>query len=456
MKSGEVKDGPRVLFCRWSKPNSRSANSLPLSLRCQVPGAAGVAVVVFLLGLQGPVVVVVLVGHAAIATPGARHRRHVAAEQAAEAGARGVAEVASALRVQPVADVVAVRVAVHETALVGPDRLALLDLQAEQAFEFARRAAADQLQALVVAAAALGGAGAQVDVDAIEFLLQDDIDHPGDGIRAVDRRGAAAEDLDAVDHDRRDVRQVGEVHRAAIGGRVVGDAPAVDQHQRVVGAEIAQVEGVGRRLPGVAVVLALGHAGVLGLRLQGLEDVAVATVLDFLAADHRDRRRPFLLGAGNPRAGHHHPLQGLLRFRRQRLHLRRRYGRAQRRGGNHRAALGTAELQAATAQGLFQGLVDTQRTAHRRRLPAAHQRLLEGDQQAALSRDAQQHLVQRAGGDVEGERLGGGRGRLRTCLRRRGVGRREQRGQGQAGRQACGWSMVRHRSVPPENMVSRG
>ena len=57
--------------------------------------------------------------------------------------------------------------------------------------------------------------------------------------------------------DARDVRDVGEIAVAAVGLRIVGDAPAVDQHQRVIRTEPAQIDRLcaGREAVGDLVVV---------------------------------------------------------------------------------------------------------------------------------------------------------------------------------------------------------
>ena len=129
--------------------------------------------------------------------------------------------------------------------------------------QLVERVAADQLQPAVAAAAVLCHARFDVDVDALCMVLQNDVHHAGDGIRAVDRRGAAFQNLDAIDCRGRDVGQVHEIHRAVVSDRVIRDAPAIDQDEGMVGAEPPQADRVGRRCEGIAEVRALGETGVL-------------------------------------------------------------------------------------------------------------------------------------------------------------------------------------------------
>ncbi len=79
-------------------------------------------------------------------------------------------------------------------------------------------------------------------------LLEDEIHHAGDGVGAVLGRGAVTQHLDAIDGARRDRVQVhaagarpGTVGEGVDQGRLVPPL-AVDQHQRVVGAQTPQRE----------------------------------------------------------------------------------------------------------------------------------------------------------------------------------------------------------------------
>ena len=94
----------------------------------------------------------------------------------------------------------------------------------------------------VVGVRTVGRAVLRLDGNAVEVLLGDEVDHPGHGVRAVDRRRTACHRVDACD------RRLGDgvhVHRA--GARRAGDmAAAVDQHQGAAGAQITQVQ---RRQP---------------------------------------------------------------------------------------------------------------------------------------------------------------------------------------------------------------
>jgi hypothetical protein len=67
-------------------------------------------------------------------------------------------------------------------------------------------------------------------VEAGEFLARDEVDHATGSVRAVNDRRAVFQNLGAGKRDRRNV------------GRVDVHTPAIQQHQRLVGAQAAQVE----------------------------------------------------------------------------------------------------------------------------------------------------------------------------------------------------------------------
>src|SRR6185437_15303053 len=113
----------------------------------------------------------------------------------------------------------------------------------------------------------------------------DEVDDAGDSVRAVHRGGAAAEDFHALDQRGRDVGDVGEVAVAAVGLGVVGDAPAVHQHQRVVGTKPAQVHRLraGRETVGVLIVVECTQ--VLGQGRHEVRHIREAAPLDVLCGD---------------------------------------------------------------------------------------------------------------------------------------------------------------------------
>ena len=88
--------------------------------------------------------------------------------------------------------------------------------------------------------AARGHTGFKTGGNALNLPLGDKVDHAGDRVGAVGRRGAVTQHFDAVDDVVGNGVQVDEVAHAVIGKRVVGGAQAVEQHQRRVGRQAAQ------------------------------------------------------------------------------------------------------------------------------------------------------------------------------------------------------------------------
>src|SRR5690606_10237658 len=118
-----------------------------------------------------------------------------------------------------------------------------------------------------------------------EVLAGDDVDHAGHRIGAIDRGGAVLQDFDALDDDRRDGGDV------LIAGRADAQALAVDQHQRALWAEVAQVDVlaarflVGGQWRGAAERRAAGGGNVL----QDVGNRAEALVFNFRAGNGQDR-----------------------------------------------------------------------------------------------------------------------------------------------------------------------
>ncbi|CRP40003.1 hypothetical protein PAERUG_E5_London_17_VIM_2_12_12_00506 [Pseudomonas aeruginosa] len=267
--------------------------------------------------------------------------------------------------------------------------------------------------------------------------LEDDIDHPGDGVRAVLRRGAVAQHLDALDGGERDGIQVdpggAALQPAAdidVGGLVT--ALAVHQHQHVVGTQAAQRLRVGQRRS----VVGLGLARQRGQQAhQGVAQVAAATVAQLLGADHIDRCQALAgLDIGLAGAGDHHRGQGPGGLRRRQRGIRRRGAlQAEHAGG------AAAVFQAAAPQGPLQRLLDAVGALDRRCRQALHQVLVEGDRGATLADDAQQYLGQFAGRDVEALDLGAAGGADLLCRRLAGLAKAGQADRAEHGDESKTW-----------------
>ena len=294
---------------------------------------AGVAVREFLARLDRAVAEVVVAAAIAAAVARILEAGQAAVHQLAERVAARAGQVVVVAR-DRIADgedrrwhIVRRRVAgigVGEGTIAVEDRFAIGQLEAEHGVEIAPLAATDQLHALVVAAALLGTADLHADVESFVFLLQHDVDDAGDRIGAVHGRGAAAEDLDAIDHHARDVGEVDRVDRAVVSDRIVGDAMAVDEHQGVVRPESAQVQHIRRRGERAAEILALHAARVLRDLGQHVEHVTETAGVDVGTLDHGDRCRPLDLRARDARAGDRDLLELARLCGRRRVVLRQR------------------------------------------------------------------------------------------------------------------------------------
>ena len=137
------------------------------------------------------------------------------------------------------------------------------------------------------------------------LALEHDVDHAGDGVRAVLRRCAVAQHLDALDRGRGDRVQV-HAHRAAAERAVHVDERArvaplsVDQHEDLIGAEPAQARRIDLiRAIGDGLV---GRVERRGERGEHLVDFRQARLGHFLRRDHVDRHRRLGGGAGGARA----------------------------------------------------------------------------------------------------------------------------------------------------------
>ena len=131
-----------------------------------------------------------------------------------------------------------------------------------------------------------------VDLDALEAVVHDEVDHAGHGVGTVHRRGPACQHVHVLDQRRGNLVQVrGRIEGSAAGVvRVTGrQASAVDEHQRARGAKAAQVQ---RGRAGGAV----GHLGTeagehLRQAVHEVFDRRRAGNLDRLGAHRDDRRR---------------------------------------------------------------------------------------------------------------------------------------------------------------------
>ena len=155
--------------------------------------------------------------------------------------------------------------------------------------------------------AELGG-----DVEAVLAAAGDDVDDAGNGVRAVDRRGARLEHLDPLDHALGDRVEVDRAGHAARRG-AVDVAQAVDEDEHAARAEIAQVDlgragadaaAVGRVAEIAAIVEpAVERAARARQALQHLGGGGEAGAVDVGAVDEGDRLGLVERVAADARAG---------------------------------------------------------------------------------------------------------------------------------------------------------
>jgi hypothetical protein len=152
-------------------------------------------------------------------------------------------------------------------------------------------------------------------INSMPWKSRDEVHHAADRVRTVDRRAAVRQDFDALDHRHRDDVQVDGL---ADAGTLGGAAP-VDQHQRALGAEAAQVD-VGERLSRRARLRTevadrrerhgpheLGHrGGTAGLDLRAVDGRDGQRALGVHALDARAGDLDALPLLRNGKAGRHH------------------------------------------------------------------------------------------------------------------------------------------------------
>src|SRR5439155_3234888 len=186
----------------------------------------------------------------------------------------------------------------REVAVGGVDGPLLLVSERDEDAAAVAGGAADGVHVVGLAVALLRNAGVAADFGAVEPLAEDDVDDARDRVRAVDRRGAVLQHLDALDGRGRNRRQVG----GGVGaGAARNHAAAVDQHQGPLRTEAAQRDVDGAV---VAVVdLRVHGVALFGQRLEELAQRDAAGRRDLIAAQHRDRRRRVEVLAADASAG---------------------------------------------------------------------------------------------------------------------------------------------------------
>ena len=143
--------------------------------------------------------------------------------------------------------------------------------------------------------------------NALEVTFQHEVDDTGDCVRAINRRVAAGDDVDALDEVNRYGRHV---NRGSAGLR--GDvAEAILQHQRSVGALATQIED--RQAGGAdeaAAVLAGEGRAELRQQRQAVTNVDGAVLQQFSRAQRSDRHGSIDVLTRDARTGDHNHFSG--------------------------------------------------------------------------------------------------------------------------------------------------
>ena len=180
-----------------------------------------------------------------------------------------------------------------------------------------------QRGAVLLGVAVAGNARVAFQGQAFEVLAQDDVDDAGDGVRAVGRRGAILENLDALDDLHRHGGQVGKALLAVIGARERRHAPAIEQHQGRGGAQAAQRDRRGTGGKAVAEACRQGTGAIGRQRLQVFGDGGLARFHQVIAGDDLYRRCSLGRGPFDARSCNFHPLHiGVLRHCRHGHHAK--------------------------------------------------------------------------------------------------------------------------------------
>ena len=168
-----------------------------------------------------------------------------------------------------------------------------------------------QVDAVLAAALVLGRDHLGGDVRDVDGALGDEVDDAANGVRAVDGRGAVAQHFDPFQGgDGNDV----QVDAGAVIG-MVGDAPAVEQDQRLVAAQAAQVgaglaargQAAGIAADGIAAAHARRIRGDLAQHFLGRRQALFGEILGLEDGQGRGRFRGEALDGGT---GDFDPLHG--------------------------------------------------------------------------------------------------------------------------------------------------
>ena len=136
----------------------------------------------------------------------------------------------------------------------------------------------------VEAVAALGHTGAGAELQALELTVEHKVDHTADRVSAVLGRGATGDDVDILDEA---LGQHADVDRTA--AVILHHARAVEQHQRALSAQAAQVDVAGAGVAEQCARTALGRFGLEQLRqlVELVSQRSARVVLLQIGRNHR-------------------------------------------------------------------------------------------------------------------------------------------------------------------------
>ncbi|MNJ36263.1 hypothetical protein D3C77_310450 [compost metagenome] len=170
----------------------------------------------------------------------------------------------------------------------------------------------------------------RVELNALEVVLQDEVDHPRDSVGAVGRGRAARDDFNAIDQRGRN----GVGVNGAAGGRT-HRTTAVEQHQVTPRAQAAQVDE-GPTVRGRVVRLRRQAGRHLRQGVQVVLERRGARVRDVLLLNRQDRALGDGVATRDARAGHHDLIDAGDFFLRRALREGRRGKTDRRHPGDHR------------------------------------------------------------------------------------------------------------------------
>src|SRR5690606_2531748 len=157
-------------------------------------------------------------------------------------------------------------------------------------------AADDAVNLIGIAVASFVEAVVARNLNALEVLLQDEVDDARDRVRTVNGRTAAGHHVHALDQSRRNSVEVNNLLLV-----VSNVAAAIDQNQRAGFTQTTQVNG------GNAVAGVIGSAGQrrnhLRQFIQHIFHVGCAGEAEFLGADNRNRAGRLEVRTRNTRTG---------------------------------------------------------------------------------------------------------------------------------------------------------